>query len=149
VYRCWVVYGRSWRAVALPIALWVTCLVTLGLVAGSYAKTAPQALFPTIFISCHIPNNIYGTSMIRTHTPQRSALTIRAAAIIYRILRVANTSNYNSRRLRKTCRILIESGILYAVSGILKLVFVVDGNLRDKSLYVGFADIFVCSPLCS
>jgi len=122
MYRCWVVHARSWRVIALPIVLWFSCLVVLGLLAESYTKTCPhavQSIFLTVFISCHIANNIYGTS-----------------AIVYEITRVAKTSTYTSRRLQKTGRILVESGILYTVSGALNLAFQANGNLQDKLPYM-------------
>jgi hypothetical protein len=154
MYRCWVVHARSWRVIALSIVLWFSCLVAFALVVESFSKFPPQAVGSVVSLSvftfCHIANNIYGTCMIPYHTTQRSVLTIRVGAIVYKIMRVAQTSSGTSRRLKKTSLILAESGISYTVSGVLNLIFQADGNLRDRNIYLACAfDIFVCSPLCS
>ena len=70
MYRCWVVYARSWRVIALPIMLLFSCLAAIiALLVENYSKVAPS-IFPTIFTSCHLANNIYGTCMIPYHTAQ-------------------------------------------------------------------------------
>ena len=65
-------------------------------------------------------------------------------------MHVAQTSSDTSRRLKKTSRILIESGILYTVSSALNLIFTADDNLHNKYVYLGCVlDTFVCFPLLS
>ena len=148
MYRCWVIYNRSWRILVLPILLWLACLVTLILIAQGCTKTTQLVISPIIFISCHIVNNIYGTSAFLYHATQRSVLILRPAAIAYTIIRVAQTNSDNSRRLKKTARIFVESGLLYTVSGVLDLAFQTSSNIRINYVFLGCTtDIFVCSPL--
>jgi hypothetical protein len=62
---------------------------------------------------------------------------------------VAKTGSGTSRRLKKTGRIFIESGILYTVSGALNLTFQAS-NMHNKYSYIAcIVDIIVCFPLSS
>jgi hypothetical protein len=154
MYRCWVVHARSWRVVALQFVLWLSCFAALAVLVENDVKKSSKgmgAIAPIVFTSCHIVNNIYGTCMIPYHTAPRFALTIRVGAIVYKILRTAQTSSGTSRRLKKTSRILLESGILYTVSGVLNLVFQAVPSLlceNSTQLYLGCVfETFVCSLL--
>lgn len=110
IYRCWQVYGRSWRIVCFPLMLWTGCFIAmvLELVHGIHSVERQQQqtvtgaftlMFVIAFYAGSITINLYATP-----------------AIIYRIVRVAQNSTNGPGRLYKTCRIIIESGLLYTLS---------------------------------
>ena len=127
VYCCWIVYGRSWRVVCLPIVFWpgsLTCAVLSvyydvrsSLITD--ANSAWRAFFKlfdmtTVFFSCNIATNLFSTCMTTLFCLNCFVIQqVATGAIIYQILRVANASGNRSKRLYNTARILAESGILY------------------------------------
>jgi len=125
MYRTWLVYTKSWRAIVLPSMLWstgITCVILfdywlikdlgassqLSLVTVFTPRTRRIA---AVFFCCSLVNNLYAT-----------------CAISYRILRVARTSRSTS--LYITCRVFAESGILCASTTTLMLITsaVMDGE---------------------
>lgn len=120
IYRCWVVYAKSWRSVLLPLLLWFSCLVfmalylywvTLEVLHGNDAPNMAPRVVRVIqaFYSCNIANNVYTT-----------------LAIVFRIIRVARGSgSNNSGYLFFICRTLTESGILFALTSLMVFVTVV------------------------
>jgi len=77
IYRCWTVYGHSWRVVWLPIVLWLGSLTSLVLVTYSdsqlFVGTTPDPgtkgllshLNDTVtgFYSTNIATNLFSTGM--------------------------------------------------------------------------------------
>jgi len=123
IYRCWLVYGKRWRVIILPLLLWSACLLSTVIVAYYYNlykesthevdyREAPRS-HPVwaVFYSCNITTNIYAT-----------------AAILYRTLSVARSSKNSSGDLYTTCRIFAKFGTLYTLASILCLL----GRLLDN-----------------
>ncbi|KIL58937.1 hypothetical protein M378DRAFT_15195 [Amanita muscaria Koide BX008] len=107
IYRCWIVYAKSLRAICVPVIFWlasVACMVLFAYYTGLYYKR--QTLSPEIaqlseralvgLYTCNIATTIYTTT-----------------AIIYRVLRTRKTSGGSPKRLNYVMRILADSGILY------------------------------------
>jgi len=119
IYRCWMVYLRSWYIICLPLILWLSFLSSsivltyhyLTIIRSNDLETALLAYatqtynFSTVIYSTNIATNLYATS-----------------AITYRILRVANLANRSSAHILKIGRILAESGILYTITSTIALV---------------------------
>ncbi|KIL60204.1 hypothetical protein M378DRAFT_168341 [Amanita muscaria Koide BX008] len=116
IYRCWIVYARSWRAICVPVAFWLAslaCSILLAYYTGLNYKrqtySAEIALIESKAITglygCNIATTVYST-----------------AAIIYRIWSAARNSGGSPRRLIYTMRILAESGILYTSTSVFSLV---------------------------
>ncbi|KAF8622792.1 hypothetical protein AX15_006722 [Amanita polypyramis BW_CC] len=120
IYRCWVVYGRSYKIICLPILFWISSValttyaiylyaVTLTLEAADqetlYKVSILVAKIWDGFFSCNIATNIYATT-----------------AIVYRIVQVTKNSVLGSGRLHRTWRIIAESGVLYTTATIINLI---------------------------
>ncbi|KAF8636429.1 hypothetical protein AX17_003611 [Amanita inopinata Kibby_2008] len=113
VFRCWVVYSKSWRIAILPLLLLLvnvalliitTYLATINLTQRHDAVFRRLDHLNEAFYACTIAINIYATS-----------------AIIFRIWSVARKNNTSGHRLRFTIRIVAESGLLYTLTSIMLL----------------------------
>jgi len=133
IYRCWVVYAKSWRIVCLPIFFWVlhlasaiVCIFYLTpLINPKDVESVIHAFileyyFWIVFYCANIATNIYATS-----------------AIVLRILKVAKGtgSSNSSKRLYHVSRILTESGILYTSTSVLSLVGAIKMRWIELSLF--------------
>ncbi|KIL59640.1 hypothetical protein M378DRAFT_84851 [Amanita muscaria Koide BX008] len=128
IYRCWVVYGYSWKIVLLPLFLWISSVVLSSYDLSLYAlalnttdpDTAAKLGLLTLqiwdgFFACNISVNIYATT-----------------AIVYRIMSVARNSINPSNRLSQTWRIIAESGALYTISTIVNLIATVLVGMDER-----------------
>ncbi|KIL57852.1 hypothetical protein M378DRAFT_171232 [Amanita muscaria Koide BX008] len=119
IYRCWIVYAKSWRVIFVPVIFWFASLACSALFI--YYKTLA-------YQGQNIPIKIFQNEE-RTITGVYGcnvAITIyTTAAIVYRIWYTRKTSYGNPRRLNYTMRILAESGILYTFT----LLFSLTGAL--------------------
>ncbi|KAF7352266.1 hypothetical protein MVEN_01190300 [Mycena venus] len=116
IYRCWIVYGRSWLAIAVPVIFAIAGLVCIGL---------------TIFLEITLPAASQFSSPYKQVVISTWALTIcinvtTTSLILWRIWRVdkqniglhlsqnsasaASKSPYHNAR-----RIIIESGLMYTI----------------------------------
>ncbi|KAM6499054.1 hypothetical protein JOM56_004562 [Amanita muscaria] len=140
IYRCWVVYGYSWKIVLLPLFLWISSVVLSSYDISLYVldinttdpDTAARINVLSLqiwdgFFACNIAINIYATT-----------------AIVYRIVSVMKDSINSSNRLSQTWRIIAESGALYTISTIVNLVATVligiDAMNNSYSLFQLTAD---------
>jgi hypothetical protein len=129
IYRCWIIYGKSWRIISLPLLL-VTANVVLMIleilwdaiwnqhprffVTGwpVYSATLALSIAINVYATCRLcPCDLYGRS-----TPEIAAI------LVWRVLHVAKGSINKPTRLHSACRILVESGLLFTVTGILNLI---------------------------
>lgn len=104
IYRCWVVYGGSWRAIFTPVLLWLAALSCSVLVICSQLIVGWESRFYrlwVVFYCSNILTNVYAT-----------------AAIIYRIVQVAS---HRQSGLHQISRILLESGFLYVLTSSMNL----------------------------
>ncbi|KIL63023.1 hypothetical protein M378DRAFT_80336 [Amanita muscaria Koide BX008] len=122
IYRCWVVYSKSWHVICVPVIFWLAslaCSVLFLYAAGlnykgqTYSTTVARIGLKALIglYACNIVITVYTTT-----------------AIIYRIFSTRNASG--GKRLNYVMRILAESGILYTSTIIFRLVGVllVTGN---------------------
>ncbi|KAF9548960.1 hypothetical protein CPC08DRAFT_823485 [Agrocybe pediades] len=134
IYRCWIVYNKSWRAISIPALLWVGCIgATIWAIWGD-AKVRTNALLtskenrPTALVFWALTN---GLNVVAT------------ALLIFRIWQVdrmnqdftfRSNNTMNSRRiLRQVMRIIIESGLLYSTASFLNLVTLI---CKSSGVYV-------------
>jgi len=127
IYRCWVVYEKSWRSTLPPLLLWFSCLAFLVLylywailevLKGNYDPNVTPRVNHVIqaFYSCNIANNVYSTF-----------------AIVWRIARIAKGSGTNPGYLFFICRTLTESGLLFALTSLMVFVTVVDSSSKPSA----------------
>lgn len=126
IFRCWLVYQKSWRAVCFPFTLWVinvTCMVlwVVGYALSEFNSPIYRLLSrPSmqLFYSCSFTTNLYATS-----------------AIVYRVWRVARVTNKRSSILYRVCRIVAGTGILYTSTS-LPLVVSTFLIVTQKPIYI-------------
>ncbi|KAJ7749586.1 hypothetical protein DFH07DRAFT_828975 [Mycena maculata] len=130
IYRCWMVYGKSWRVVAFSILLWCGAAACTGMV-------------------LHIEGTLHSNALITSGSLQPLVtsfwlLTITlnlltTGLLVFRIWKVDRqnarfayqtaSSQYRPSRLRKVMRIIIESGLMYTVVAFITFVtYIVNSN---------------------
>ncbi|KAJ7061150.1 hypothetical protein C8F01DRAFT_1288369 [Mycena amicta] len=120
IYRCFIVYGRSWRAIAIPVLLAVTGLVLIILVIFFQVTLPPGAQFASP----------YKELTIATWAITISINIVTTGLIIYRIWRVdrvhLEVMNVASRHTyRNAQRVIIESGLMSTtVTGITVILYI-------------------------
>ncbi|KAF8626883.1 hypothetical protein AX15_004651 [Amanita polypyramis BW_CC] len=146
IYRCWVVYGRAWKIICVPILLWfltlafstyATYVFVLELTKDGVTDKllARSAQFSSGFAASNIALNIYAT-----------------IAIVYRVISVTKHSGNQSGRLHQTWRIIAESGALYTLSSIMNLIasilFSRNPNSESYVVFLAVADPSAPSMAC-
>ncbi|KAJ8488385.1 hypothetical protein ONZ45_g13973 [Pleurotus djamor] len=123
IYRCWVVYSQSYRAVFLPAFIWF-CDAAI----GSYIIHVESRLhehgplqvpeltpFFTSFLVITVAQNFITTTMI--------------------ILRIRHVDQLSARtKLQRVMRIVIESGLLYTATAIISLATYLSGSFSYNSV---------------
>ncbi|KIL59659.1 hypothetical protein M378DRAFT_169056 [Amanita muscaria Koide BX008] len=111
VYRCWIVYNKSWRVVFVPLLFWTcttACTLTWTIcnVIGVKLVDNPKAtaIGVVVFYGFNFLTNVYASS-----------------AIVYRIWTTAMTNNPRSR-IYEICRTITGTGIMYSVTSLVTLV---------------------------
>ncbi|KAK0465892.1 uncharacterized protein EV420DRAFT_799764 [Desarmillaria tabescens] len=107
IVRCWMVWGRRWLSILLPIFLLFAAIVFK--ILGTYVQIADPLDNSTLFITLY-------TSFILATTLWCTLL------IIYRIVTVAQIGN-GVRAYRNVIEILVESSALYSIFLILYMIF--------------------------
>ncbi|PFH45476.1 hypothetical protein AMATHDRAFT_9166 [Amanita thiersii Skay4041] len=123
VYRCWIVYAKTWNAVLLPIATWLACIACFFAVLGLATRPGPisttAGIVATVHLACVMATNLYTTS-----------------AIVLRIWRVAEQSKSAKRHLNFTIWVIVESGLLYTTTSAVYLVLqAISVTSKNASLY--------------
>ncbi|KAJ7709453.1 hypothetical protein B0H17DRAFT_915723 [Mycena rosella] len=123
IYRCWVVYAKSWPVVAFSILLWCGAAACTGMVLHientlrSNALITSGSLQPlvTSFWVLTITLNLLTTSLLVFKiwkVDRRSAHFMHQSA----------SAQYQPSRLRKVMRIIIESGLMYTVAAFITVM---------------------------
>ncbi|KAK0488214.1 hypothetical protein EDD18DRAFT_645706 [Armillaria luteobubalina] len=115
IWRCWIVWGRSWRVVLVPIACTTLATASRGIVA--YYDTfgplmSPQASFLQKAVNWAM---LYASLVMAT-------LLWCTILIIYRILRAGGTAG-RLRVFQRVIEMLVESAALYSTMIVILLVF--------------------------
>ncbi|KAG6919698.1 hypothetical protein DXG01_002644 [Tephrocybe rancida] len=133
IYRCWVVYSRSWRVIAFSIILWLggfvceICLVYYEITAKSNVLVSASNLHPfgTAFWASTVALNV-----------------ITTALLVWPIWRVARhhdefayhtSSSQRNDTMKHVMQVIIESGAIYTTMAF--LVFVTY-TTKSNSLYI-------------
>ncbi|PFH50978.1 hypothetical protein AMATHDRAFT_85447 [Amanita thiersii Skay4041] len=103
IYRCWMIYARSWVIIAIPLILWLGEIPCMILGIHLPGQTSYIALMS--FYCCVIATNLYATS-----------------AIVLRIWRATKESGDTKDDLRFTMRIIIDSGLLLVLTNLALLI---------------------------
>ncbi|KAJ7174397.1 hypothetical protein C8R46DRAFT_1214608 [Mycena filopes] len=122
IWRCWTVWNRNWNIVALPI---VCTLVGAGLGFRSIAEQAAYVLNPnldrTSFVDFATP--YFGLSLATT--------CLTTGLIIVRIFTMTEGTANFYKDYGRVIEIVVESAVLYSVTLIVFLPFLVRGSYDD------------------
>ncbi|PBK90383.1 hypothetical protein ARMGADRAFT_1014557 [Armillaria gallica] len=128
IWRCWIVWGRSWRVVLVPIAFTTLTTASRGIIIyysifGPIEKLPPQALYPENIVGWAV---LYSSLILAT-------LLWCTILIIYRILRVGGAAG-RMGLYQRVIEMLVESALLYSAVIIVLLVF--EARNEGTAVYV-------------
>ncbi|KAK0488144.1 hypothetical protein EDD18DRAFT_644796 [Armillaria luteobubalina] len=117
IWRCWIVWDRSWRVVLVPIACTIMATVSRGIVTY-YTTFAPITSIP--------PQAIYLENIVNWAVLYSSVILATllwcTIFIVYRILRVGGAAAMKGV-YRRVIEMLVESALLYSAVIVVLLVF--------------------------
>ncbi|KAK0203201.1 hypothetical protein DFS33DRAFT_1489210 [Desarmillaria ectypa] len=141
IWRCWIVWGRRWMVIILPILLFLSQGV-FGCFAlhadlyetsnGNTALGKSEINWTTMYLSFSLATTLLCTALIiyRIVTVRRSSDGISAAARVYRGI----------------VEILVESALLYAVSLILFIVLIARGGAASAYPQIIYVTVTGIAP---
>ncbi|KAK0221104.1 hypothetical protein EDD85DRAFT_861925 [Armillaria nabsnona] len=120
IWRCWIVWGRSWRIVFVPILCTTLAVVSRGIVAY-YSALGPSAYFESKSPRALFIENIVSWSVLYSSLILATMLWC-TTLIIYRILRVGGAAG-RIHVYQRVIEILVESASLYSAVLVILVVF--------------------------
>ncbi|KAJ7625646.1 hypothetical protein FB45DRAFT_70013 [Roridomyces roridus] len=143
IYRCWLVYSRSWVVVAIPIALWLGGVVFMGIVINVITTHKINGLFSisqsrnfgAVFWALVICVNLITSALIARRVWRREAFKSRPSLQKHSDSTAAlPTTKQSSACLissqsfhAQSTRIIVDSGLIYTTMSLLTFgLFVAD-----------------------
>ncbi|KAF9548958.1 hypothetical protein CPC08DRAFT_648328 [Agrocybe pediades] len=134
IYRCWIVYGKSWRAVFVSGVLWLGCIAATICHIVAEATLHSKALITSRETR---PSAVAFWGLTNALNLFTTALLIRRIWKVDRMNRVNIISNDYTTRSRKVLRkvmlIIIESGFLYSSASFMNFVTLL---CKSNAIYV-------------
>ncbi|SJL13578.1 uncharacterized protein ARMOST_17023 [Armillaria ostoyae] len=120
IWRCWIVWGRSWRVVLIPILCTTLAAISRGIVTyyDNVEHTPPRALYIVKIVNWAV---LYSSLILAT-------LLWCTIFIIYRILRVGGVTA-GMRIYHRVIEMLVESAALYSAVLVILLVLEIRNEL--------------------
>ncbi|PBK93693.1 hypothetical protein ARMGADRAFT_132649 [Armillaria gallica] len=120
IWRCWTVWGRSWRVALIPILCTTLAAISRGIVSyyDNIEDTPPRALYMAKIVNWAV---LYVSLILAT-------LLWCTIFIIYRILKVGGVTA-GMRAYHRVIELLVESAALYSVVLVIVLVLEVRNEL--------------------
>ncbi|PFH49355.1 hypothetical protein AMATHDRAFT_63426 [Amanita thiersii Skay4041] len=140
MYRCWTVYGNSWRIVIIPFFLWLATVIctVIGVqwvVVVLHTSNTRLSIVTSnanlAFFTCTIIINVWLTT-----------------AIVLRIWHVARKSIGSAGQFYSVIQIIIESGLMYTVTSLMLLIAAIIGR-RPRFSIVLFPRLLLAVVNCS
>jgi len=125
IYRCWIVWSRSYRIIAVPLVIHVACTVVGFTVAGNMAHLPVDA-------------NIFDPAVkiwiVAGFTLSLALTVIVTSLIIYKIWSVTTRASHGSfGALWSTVIIVVESGMLYVLT---ICIYLITYSCNSNSQYI-------------
>ncbi|KAJ7853914.1 hypothetical protein B0H13DRAFT_2358726 [Mycena leptocephala] len=137
VWRCWIVWNRNWKIVILPLAS------TLAGAALGFRSTAEQAAYvlnPNLDINAYID---FATPYFALTLATTSLATL---LIIFRIFTMTDSATRKSRGYARVIEVVVESALLYSISLIVYLPFLVTDSYNNGYPHAVLAQITGLAP---
>jgi hypothetical protein len=141
VYRCWVVFSRSWLAIGVSVVLWLAttgCSVAALYFAGtlhSHDTVNAGKLQPLItsFLASSIALNVVTTGLIvyriwRVEQSSRRMNAVSYWASVNQLNRSPAVHQPHISRLRHAMLVMVESGALYTGTAIITFITYLSGH---------------------
>ncbi|KAK0221098.1 hypothetical protein EDD85DRAFT_261923 [Armillaria nabsnona] len=129
IWRCWIVWGQSWRIVLVPIACTILAIVSRGILTCYIAlgpDVPPRVLFLENIISWSVLYSLYTSLILAT-------LLWCTTFIIYRIVRVGGAAG-RIHVYQRVIEMLVESASLY--SAVLVVLVVLEARKELAESYI-------------
>ncbi|KAF8157258.1 hypothetical protein B0H34DRAFT_712941 [Crassisporium funariophilum] len=128
IYRCWVLYDKSWIVVAFSVILWLGCFSTtvwviyLEATLHSRVLVSASQLLPagTSFWALTIVLNIITTGLLLWR--------IRSVELSNKRYRINTVGKQRRSSLQNVMRSIIESGLIYSIAAFTTFVTFVTGS---------------------
>ncbi|KAF7326529.1 hypothetical protein MVEN_02611000 [Mycena venus] len=130
IYRCWIVYEKSWRIIVFSLLLWLgtAACTAVGLRIGatlhSHALITSGSLQPAIisFWVLTITQNFVTTGLLISRIYRIDRQNTRFAYYS------ASSANKGPTRLQRAIRIILESGLMYTVTALVTFITFISGS---------------------
>ncbi|KAJ7678566.1 hypothetical protein B0H14DRAFT_2552661 [Mycena olivaceomarginata] len=141
IYRCWIVYEKSWRMIVFSLLLWLgtaACTamnIQIETSLHSHALITSSSLQPVIilFWVLTIAQNFLTTRLLVSRIYRIDRQNTRFAYYS------ASSANKGPTRLQRAIRIILESGLMYTVTALVTFITFISGS---NSVY-GTSDVEV------
>ncbi|KAF7353742.1 hypothetical protein MVEN_01059600 [Mycena venus] len=140
IYRCWIIYRKSWRVVAFSILLWLGGAACTAMIIHVEATLHSNAL---------ITSSSLGPLVLSFWVLTITQNLLTTGLIVFRIWRVdrqnapftyhTNSSSKQHSRLREVMRIIIESGLMYTTIALLTFIT----QITNSNSTYGVSDVEV------
>ncbi|KIM33214.1 hypothetical protein M408DRAFT_326005 [Serendipita vermifera MAFF 305830] len=137
IWRCWVVWGRNWKIVALPLMLLCTSVVAGVMVAYNFSQATDGPFSNKLGIVA----NVFFTSVFLTNC----IVTSLTAFKIWRSRKAAILAG-SSRDYTGAFNIVVESGAVYSFILMMELLLYAIGQNFVFVLYTSMAQITGIAP---
>ncbi|KAK0446942.1 uncharacterized protein EV420DRAFT_882192 [Desarmillaria tabescens] len=128
IWRCWNVWGRSWRAVFIPIICTTMAVISRGIILHDNVFGNIQHLSDLFTLNSVSWAVLYSSLIMAT-------LLWCTILIIYRILKVSGVAE-GLRSYRRVIGVIADSAFLYSACLVVLLVFEVRNNARVGSYLI-------------
>ncbi|KAJ7169376.1 hypothetical protein C8R43DRAFT_1121248 [Mycena crocata] len=122
IYRCYVIYDRSWRAIAVPAVSWMALAAMA--ITSAYRESVLDA-GKTLDDSSMMP--FLSTTLILTFATS----IITTSLIVRRLIMLESPQNVRPHLLSRIAKIFFETGLVYTLSIIASLgIYLTNSNLE-------------------
>ncbi|KAK0433291.1 hypothetical protein EV421DRAFT_1845898 [Armillaria borealis] len=140
IWRCWIVWSRSWLIVLVPIACTLLATASRGIATyytafGAVENTPPQAFYLENVVNWAV---LYSSLILVT-------LLWCTILIIYRIVRVGGAAG-RTRVYQRLIEMLVESALLYSAAIVVLLVLQVRNDVAGTFVEVVAIAIRAIAP---
>ncbi|CAA7261966.1 unnamed protein product [Cyclocybe aegerita] len=141
VYRCWVVYSKSWKIIVFPILLWLlgisSCIWSLYVQTqlNSGSRMTSDLLYPLwmVFWIFTVSLNVYATVSIVVRIWQIGRMSPSAREDPSTPRAIMSLQKQTRSRLQAAIKIIVESGLIYTATSVTALASHVS---KSHSIYI-------------
>ncbi|KAF8982123.1 hypothetical protein BDQ17DRAFT_1316598 [Cyathus striatus] len=131
IYRCWIVYSRSWRIITVSILLWIGATISMAFVI--HIQATLHASGTVTAKELEPPNRSFWILSIIQNLLTTSLIVGRIWFVDHQNSKYLSAGYQRTSELKKVMRRIIESGLLYTLAVIITFITYA---CRSNALYV-------------